>query len=181
MTKTGIVEDMFPDTSETMDSQEEMEEAEMEIDKILFEITAPRRAEQDRTKLRPPVRVLRHGDRMARCRAAHFDGDAHTCQCLMVVAFLQPSAYQTPPPGCPVSVSTASLNSVPLPELLLPPRSPSQRVTCSQTSCQIHNPESHPGFFSSSYMQSAPKSHGLTALDTPRASSPPSVCPPSRH
>lgn len=40
MTKTGIVEDTFPDTSETMDSQEEMEEAEMEIDKILFEITA---------------------------------------------------------------------------------------------------------------------------------------------
>uniref|UniRef100_K9IIK8 Putative vacuolar sorting protein vps24 n=1 Tax=Desmodus rotundus TaxID=9430 RepID=K9IIK8_DESRO len=41
MMKAGIIEEMLEDTFESMDDQEEMEEAaEMEIDKILFEITA---------------------------------------------------------------------------------------------------------------------------------------------
>ncbi|XP_006896140.1 PREDICTED: charged multivesicular body protein 3-like isoform X2 [Elephantulus edwardii] len=41
MMKAGIIEEMLEDTFEGMDDQEEMEEeAEMEIDKILFEITA---------------------------------------------------------------------------------------------------------------------------------------------
>ncbi|CAD7671537.1 unnamed protein product [Nyctereutes procyonoides] len=41
MMKAGIIEEMLEDTFESMDGQEEMEEAaEMEIDKILFEITA---------------------------------------------------------------------------------------------------------------------------------------------
>ncbi|KFO32734.1 Charged multivesicular body protein 3 [Fukomys damarensis] len=41
MTKAGIIEEMLEDNSEPMDDQEEMEEAaEMETDKILFEITA---------------------------------------------------------------------------------------------------------------------------------------------
>nr|XP_033808035.1 charged multivesicular body protein 3 isoform X8 [Geotrypetes seraphini] len=41
MTKAGIIEEMLEDTFESMDDQEEMEEeAEMEIDKILFDITA---------------------------------------------------------------------------------------------------------------------------------------------
>ncbi|XP_036728762.1 charged multivesicular body protein 3 [Balaenoptera musculus] len=40
MMKAGIIEEMLEDTFESMDDQEEMEEAaEMEIDKILFEIT----------------------------------------------------------------------------------------------------------------------------------------------
>lgn len=39
--QAGIIEEMLEDTFESMDDQEEMEEAaEMEIDKILFEITA---------------------------------------------------------------------------------------------------------------------------------------------
>ncbi|KAB0379752.1 hypothetical protein FD755_007536, partial [Muntiacus reevesi] len=41
MMKAGIIEEMLEDTFESMDDQEEMEEAaEMEIDRILFEITA---------------------------------------------------------------------------------------------------------------------------------------------
>ncbi|XP_054584205.1 charged multivesicular body protein 3 isoform X2 [Eptesicus fuscus] len=41
MMKAGIIEEMLEDTFESMEDQEEMEEAaEMEIDKILFEITA---------------------------------------------------------------------------------------------------------------------------------------------
>ncbi|XP_063313699.1 charged multivesicular body protein 3 isoform X2 [Pelobates fuscus] len=41
MMKAGIIEDMLEDTFEGMEDQDEMEEqAEMEIDKILFEITA---------------------------------------------------------------------------------------------------------------------------------------------
>ncbi|KAL6055064.1 hypothetical protein STEG23_035307 [Scotinomys teguina] len=40
MMKVGISEEMLEDTFESMDDQEEMEEAtEMEIDRILFEIT----------------------------------------------------------------------------------------------------------------------------------------------
>ncbi|XP_053079399.1 charged multivesicular body protein 3-like [Acinonyx jubatus] len=40
MMKAGIIEEMLEDTFESMDDQEEMEKAaEMEIDKILFEIT----------------------------------------------------------------------------------------------------------------------------------------------
>uniref|UniRef100_A0A2K5L3R8 Charged multivesicular body protein 3 n=1 Tax=Cercocebus atys TaxID=9531 RepID=A0A2K5L3R8_CERAT len=40
MMKAGIIEEMLEDTFESMDDQEEMEEeAEMEIDRILFEIT----------------------------------------------------------------------------------------------------------------------------------------------
>lgn len=40
MMKAGIIEEMLEDTFESMDNQEEMEEeAEMEIDRILFEIT----------------------------------------------------------------------------------------------------------------------------------------------
>uniref|UniRef100_A0A673US36 Charged multivesicular body protein 3 n=1 Tax=Suricata suricatta TaxID=37032 RepID=A0A673US36_SURSU len=40
-TQAGIIEEMLEDTFESMDDQEDMEEAaEMEIDKILFEITA---------------------------------------------------------------------------------------------------------------------------------------------
>lgn len=39
--QAGIIEEMLEDTFESMDDQEEMEEAaEMEIDRILFEITA---------------------------------------------------------------------------------------------------------------------------------------------
>jgi charged multivesicular body protein 3 len=38
--KAGIIEKMLEDTFKSMDHQEEMEEAEMEIDKILFEIIA---------------------------------------------------------------------------------------------------------------------------------------------
>ncbi|MGH0120100.1 UNVERIFIED_CONTAM: hypothetical protein FKN15_062790 [Acipenser sinensis] len=41
MTKAGIIEEMLEDTFEGMEDQDEMEEeAEMEVDKILFEITA---------------------------------------------------------------------------------------------------------------------------------------------
>ncbi|KFQ68310.1 Charged multivesicular body protein 3, partial [Phaethon lepturus] len=41
MMKAGIIEEMLEDTFEGLEDQEEMEEeAEMEIDKILFEITA---------------------------------------------------------------------------------------------------------------------------------------------
>ncbi|XP_035880588.1 charged multivesicular body protein 3-like [Phyllostomus discolor] len=41
MAKAGIIEEMLEDSFKSMDDQEEMEEAaEMEIDKILFEITA---------------------------------------------------------------------------------------------------------------------------------------------
>ncbi|XP_018426963.1 PREDICTED: charged multivesicular body protein 3 isoform X2 [Nanorana parkeri] len=41
MLKAGIIEEMLEDTFEGMEDQDEMEEAaEMEIDKILFEITA---------------------------------------------------------------------------------------------------------------------------------------------
>uniref|UniRef100_A0A8C5VXA4 Charged multivesicular body protein 3 n=1 Tax=Microcebus murinus TaxID=30608 RepID=A0A8C5VXA4_MICMU len=41
MMKAGIIEEMLEDTFESMEDQEEMEEeAKMEIDKILFEITA---------------------------------------------------------------------------------------------------------------------------------------------
>uniref|UniRef100_A0A8C8BF26 Charged multivesicular body protein 3 n=1 Tax=Otus sunia TaxID=257818 RepID=A0A8C8BF26_9STRI len=41
MMKAGIIEEMLEDTFESLEDQEEMEEeAEMEIDKILFEITA---------------------------------------------------------------------------------------------------------------------------------------------
>ncbi|XP_068131390.1 charged multivesicular body protein 3 isoform X2 [Hyperolius riggenbachi] len=41
MMKAGIIEEMLEDTFESMEDQDEMEEAaEMEIDKILFEITA---------------------------------------------------------------------------------------------------------------------------------------------
>ncbi|KAG8546480.1 hypothetical protein GDO81_018826 [Engystomops pustulosus] len=41
MMKAGIIEEMLEDTFEGMEDQDEMEEqAEMEIDKILFEITA---------------------------------------------------------------------------------------------------------------------------------------------
>ncbi|XP_042102001.1 charged multivesicular body protein 3 isoform X3 [Ovis aries] len=41
MMKAGIIEEILEDTFESMDDQEEMEEAaEMEIDRILFEITA---------------------------------------------------------------------------------------------------------------------------------------------
>ncbi|XP_069488284.1 charged multivesicular body protein 3 isoform X2 [Ambystoma mexicanum] len=41
MMKAGIIEEMLEDTFESMDDQEDMEEeAEMEIDKILFDITA---------------------------------------------------------------------------------------------------------------------------------------------
>ncbi|CAK6450351.1 unnamed protein product [Pipistrellus nathusii] len=41
MTKAGIIEEMLEDTFESIEDQEEMEEAaEMGIDKILFEITA---------------------------------------------------------------------------------------------------------------------------------------------
>ncbi|OBS80236.1 hypothetical protein A6R68_21559 [Neotoma lepida] len=40
MMKAGIIEEMLEDTFESMDDQEETEEAaEMEIDRILFEIT----------------------------------------------------------------------------------------------------------------------------------------------
>ena len=39
--QAGIIEEMLEDTFESLEDQEEMEEeAEMEIDKILFEITA---------------------------------------------------------------------------------------------------------------------------------------------
>ncbi|XP_067885225.1 E3 ubiquitin-protein ligase RNF103 isoform X2 [Heterodontus francisci] len=41
MMKAGIIEEMLEDTFESMEDEEEMEEAaEMEIDKILFEVTA---------------------------------------------------------------------------------------------------------------------------------------------
>ncbi|MEE6511327.1 hypothetical protein FKM82_017800 [Ascaphus truei] len=41
MMKAGIIEEMLEDTFESMDDQEDMEEeSEMEIDRILFEITA---------------------------------------------------------------------------------------------------------------------------------------------
>nr|KAF6446269.1 charged multivesicular body protein 3 [Rousettus aegyptiacus] len=61
MMKAGIIEEMLEDTFESMDDQEEMEEAaEMEIDKILFEITAgalgkaPSKVTDDLPEPQPP-------------------------------------------------------------------------------------------------------------------------------
>uniref|UniRef100_G3WIA6 Charged multivesicular body protein 3 n=1 Tax=Sarcophilus harrisii TaxID=9305 RepID=G3WIA6_SARHA len=59
MMKAGIIEEMLEDTFESMDDQEDMEEAaEMEIDKILFEITAGALG-------KAPSKHSRHLDRFA--------------------------------------------------------------------------------------------------------------------